>query len=630
MTTRTTSHRPEFHRNAPVKVYCRAATTANITISTALNNGDSLDGLTLVTGDRVLVKDQTTGAENGIYVVGASPARAYDMDNATEVLGTLVYVIAGTVNAGKIFRNTNTTAVTLGSTALTFAAITGSGTGGSVYLNVRDYGAVGDGTTDDTAEIQAAIDAAITGETVFFPTGTYKITAPLTVDHTVRLLGAGADPNWYNSASVIHMTTASTTAISVTTFENDIAVENLTIQGPGSASSGAGIYSSSSVRIRGVRVNGFYDGIYIDDSLGTPPSSAFYNHIDRAWCQDNDHAGILLHSNTNNTSITETYSALNAYGLLVDGGGYGLRVVNSSFEVNSTAGISIDGDGLSQSTSAVVISGCYFEQLASGGSASADILIGPATRVYSVLIEGGFHVGSDIAGLWHIDVNYATDVTLVGNFIGSATETGSIRGNSSNTVNMALVNNRALGTVSTPATTRILDETDVTPAAISTANAVGTSKYLARADHVHQNNAPAPSFATPAIVLGTAAASGAAATVIRSDATIVAFDATAPESVGSSNATGSAAVAARRDHVHAGTAVGDQHVHVVDEQFSGDASTTVFTLANTAAPDSVMGWVAGTRTPVTLGGSMNDQVTFGSAPASGTNNVSIDYAAVVS
>lgn len=68
-----------------------------------------------------------------------------------------------------------------------------------------------------------------------------------------------------------------------------------------------------------------------------------------------------------------------------------------------------------------------------------------------------------------------------------------------------------------------------------------------------QLGAGAATFATPAIVLGTAAAAGAASTVIRSDSTIVAFDATLPANIGTA-ATGSAAVAARRDHVHGITA----------------------------------------------------------------------------
>src|SRR6185369_15300945 len=76
----------------------------------------------------------------------------------------------------------------------------------------------------------------------------------------------------------------------------------------------------------------------------------------------------------------------------------------------------------------------------------------------------------------------------------------------------------------------------------------------AMTDHRHgMPSAPViPSFATPSVSLGTAAAAGAASTVIRSDATIVAFDATAPTSSaeGDSAAAGSATVAARRDHTH--------------------------------------------------------------------------------
>lgn len=61
-----------------------------------------------------------------------------------------------------------------------------------------------------------------------------------------------------------------------------------------------------------------------------------------------------------------------------------------------------------------------------------------------------------------------------------------------------------------------------------------------------------PSFATPAVVLGTAAAAGAAGTIIRSDSTIEAFDATNPAATayGDAAAVGVAAKAARRDHVH--------------------------------------------------------------------------------
>jgi hypothetical protein len=122
------THLEEMHRDAPVKVCVRAATTVAGTLASSFENGDTIDGITLATGDRILIKNQAAGAANGIYVVAASgaPARAFDMDTASEVRGSLVYVLQGTTNGGTLWANTNTGAVTLGSTALTFAQIGGS------------------------------------------------------------------------------------------------------------------------------------------------------------------------------------------------------------------------------------------------------------------------------------------------------------------------------------------------------------------------------------------------------------------------------------------------------------------------------------------------------------------------
>lgn len=98
-----------------------AATTAAVTLASDLENGDTLDGVVLTTGDRILVKDQAAGAENGIYVVAASgaPARASDADAGVELVGASVMVEQGTVNADKVFVCTNN-AITLGSTAVVF------------------------------------------------------------------------------------------------------------------------------------------------------------------------------------------------------------------------------------------------------------------------------------------------------------------------------------------------------------------------------------------------------------------------------------------------------------------------------------------------------------------------------
>lgn len=114
------THIPQTHRNAPVKEPVRVATTGNVTIATALNAGDTVDGVTLAAGDRVLVWQQSAPATNGIYIAGVTPARAYDMDDAGEVAGALVVVLEGTTYAATIFQNTNAGAITLGTTDLTF------------------------------------------------------------------------------------------------------------------------------------------------------------------------------------------------------------------------------------------------------------------------------------------------------------------------------------------------------------------------------------------------------------------------------------------------------------------------------------------------------------------------------
>ena len=111
-----------------VKDSCVAATTGNITISTALNNGDTLDGVTLSTNDRVLVKDQSTASQNGIYVVGSSPARADDLATGADAAGFFTFVEQGTVNADNGFVCTsNKGSAVVGTNNLTIAQFSGAG-----------------------------------------------------------------------------------------------------------------------------------------------------------------------------------------------------------------------------------------------------------------------------------------------------------------------------------------------------------------------------------------------------------------------------------------------------------------------------------------------------------------------
>ena len=111
-----------------VKDSCVAATTGNITISTALNNGDTLDGVSLSTNDRVLVKDQSTASENGIYIVGSSPARADDLAAGADAAGMFTFVEQGTVNADNGFVCTsNKGSAVVGTNNLAFSQFSGAG-----------------------------------------------------------------------------------------------------------------------------------------------------------------------------------------------------------------------------------------------------------------------------------------------------------------------------------------------------------------------------------------------------------------------------------------------------------------------------------------------------------------------
>ena len=113
-----------------VKNSVRVATTANGTLSSAFANNSTVDGVTLATNDRILIKDQSTGSENGIYTVNASgaPTRATDFDADSEVTGgAFFFAEEGTTNADNGFVLTNDGAITVGTTALTFTQFSGAG-----------------------------------------------------------------------------------------------------------------------------------------------------------------------------------------------------------------------------------------------------------------------------------------------------------------------------------------------------------------------------------------------------------------------------------------------------------------------------------------------------------------------
>ncbi|OIT10922.1 phage tail protein [Ralstonia solanacearum] len=139
----------------------RIATTANLA---ALSGLLTIDGVTLAAGDRVLVKEQNAGKDNGIYVAAAGAwARAADADAALEVTpGMLVPVETGAANGDSLWQLATDAPITIGTTALAFELVSGktgvaAGTYRSVTVNSR--GQVTGGTNPTTLAGYGITDA---------------------------------------------------------------------------------------------------------------------------------------------------------------------------------------------------------------------------------------------------------------------------------------------------------------------------------------------------------------------------------------------------------------------------------------------------------------------------------------
>jgi hypothetical protein len=133
----------------------RVATTTNGTLATAFANGQTVNGVVLATGDRILIKNQSTGSENGIYTVNASgaPTRATDADSSSELDGAVVYARGGTTDPDTVWKQT-ADAPTVGSTSLVwvqtgtgYSAGNGLSLTGATFAVVPGTGILADGTS---------------------------------------------------------------------------------------------------------------------------------------------------------------------------------------------------------------------------------------------------------------------------------------------------------------------------------------------------------------------------------------------------------------------------------------------------------------------------------------------------
>lgn len=218
--------------------------------------------------------------------------------------------------------------------------------------NVKNYGAVGNNSADDTSAIQSALDAASSagGGTVFVPAGTYKISSALTLPTSVSIAGAGMN------TSIIKQTSTTSHVLYCADNYRFASIHDLQIYGPGSGT-GAGIYlgfssttpadlSFKNVFIQNMGSHGMY--------VNTPIATVLTN-IRVQGCDGN---GFHIVSGTSVT-FEACYANANA------GNGYEIQNVNYSAlnacaSDNNAIGYSING------SSAIVLNGCGSEQCGVG------------------------------------------------------------------------------------------------------------------------------------------------------------------------------------------------------------------------------------------------------------------------
>lgn len=399
----------------------RVATTANITLVPA---PASIDGITLVSGDRVLVKNQTTASANGIYSFdGTDLVRASDADTASELNAAAIFVREGTANADTAWVQT-ADSITLETTSLVFTQFAGNGTiqagTGLAYsgntLNVNLGAGIQQLPSDEVGiDLYSTSGMMLTEDGSTSSTGTaaqlsLKLdgsTLSKSVDG-VKVADAGITGTQL-AASVAGngLTGGAGSALAVGAGDGiTVAADSVAVDASAIAGSGLENDGSNNLRIAASAAGGGLTG-GAGSALAVGAGDGITVNADDVAVNTSAIAGSGLEDDgSNNLRIAASAAGAGLTGgagsALAVGAGDGITVNADDIAVNTTAiaGSGLENDGSNNLRIATSAAGAG---LTGGGGSALAVSYAPMLRKNSVIVGESFAANTTYAVRWAMD-----------------------------------------------------------------------------------------------------------------------------------------------------------------------------------------------------------------------------------
>lgn len=197
----------------------------------------------------------------------------------------------------------------------------------SVALNVKDFGARGNGSTNDTDAINAAIAAVTAGGSLYFPPGRYITRGGHIIDKPCTIIGSSGRAQPYNTQAQLRLTTNANSDM-ITIAANQVTIRDLTLSGR---------YEAQTAESRGIIVR----------------SGANYLLLDAVWVESFNGTGIVIGDTVSTISgtITNSESRMNrGYGIHVTQGATDLIISDTYINQNTQSGVFCGAGDLSMTS----------------------------------------------------------------------------------------------------------------------------------------------------------------------------------------------------------------------------------------------------------------------------------------